>query len=294
MASAPSATTASSLSLQDETDAIVKSSLENLVKHFSQPIHRENKAPSPVDVLLQRPLGVSPVTQHILASLQSQQNVQNVILRWMEGYSRLIQPVLLDSHGKLNSTGVPVLSQYELVLSTLLDEHGVTNDSQCQLQQVASDIVVLLARDVSLLTEIDMQYRLSVCHIDAAAPLGSLHSISPITQNKQAMQTCAVTLLAFGDSIHVQSLMDIQPYTTLLFHDISVNVGTDWLKDWETVRLDGSGWNDATSGIASRAAMSCWNALDAIVSVNDDAIHSNDDSKKHETTTTIYFEQQQQ
>jgi hypothetical protein len=282
----------SSLSLQVETDVIVKSYLESLVKHFSQPIHQQqqqvlekNQAPH-FDDLLGRPSPASPVTKHIIDSLQAHRNVNNVILKWMEGYCQFVQPsVLLDSHGKLISTGISVLSQYEVVLSTLLKDYD-KKESRSELQDVASNTVVLLARDVSSLTE-------STCTTDSQFVMSTLLHIMarciPLfhSNDKSAMTTCAVTLLAFGDSINVRSLIRIQDYTTVSFRDIvSYNVGTDWIDDWEMARLDSSAWNDAVSGIVSRAAKSCWNALDVVLAQDATAVHSDQRNKDNNQTAT--------
>ena len=257
--------------MPQDDDNTVKTTLETLVNHYNQPIHqktadKQNAAPY-FDALLGRPLDASPVTLHCIQQLKEcNKEPENIVCQWINGYTSHIRPILMRNGNHIHPNGVPVLEQYEIVLSSLLQGCNEPPPLKQDNEHVALSISTL-AKDVSSLTEASSKE-------DSHALIANLvfptllqvmaQSIPFVGDNDvHAKRTCAVTLLSFGharmDPRFFVNVNDVIA-STLSFQDVSLDVGTDWL-DWTSVELNGTTWDDPITGIATRTAQQCWNIL---------------------------------
>lgn len=261
---------------------VVESTLTALVEHFSQPIHqktgKEEKEAPHFDELLGCPPEISPVVQHWLDHLQHKasqcdmNNNDDTRLSWLKGYVRHIRPVLFCAdNNQISPSGVPVLQQFELVLSQWQQQ------PQKQPQKhhdTISHTLKTLANDISLLTEAcshdDDDYYYSCRNMVLPTLLRLLAHGIPYSREKDdddARRICAVALLLFGHSTidprHVEPslLAESCLWQNVSYQDLSVDIGNNNWIDWTQVELVGTAWDDPVTGIATRAAQHGWKAL---------------------------------
>ena len=276
------------MAFTDNVDDTVEPTLQTLVNHYSQPIHQETRtkqqqAAPYFDALLGRPVEVSPVTQQLLNRLinDQQQRQQQVILKWICGYQSHVRPELIAPDNQVSVTGLPVLEQYEIVLSLLLLQDLQTQSLPTD-NKVAST-VMMLAKDISLLTETTTleKTELLANHVLPTMLRITSQCIPFLNDNVTVKRACALSLLSFGHSrMDPRLFLDVQEIISCILSVedvVSVDINTHWL-DWNLVQLNGTLWDDPVTGIATRAAQSCWNALFTSESINNH--DGNDDCVK--------------
>jgi hypothetical protein len=261
---------------------VVESTLTALVEHFSQPIHqktrKEEKEAPYFDELLGRPPEISPVVQHWLDQLQhkaSQGDNNDTRLSWLKGYVRHIRPVLFCAdNNQISPSGVPVLQQFELVLSQWQQQPQQPQKYQSfsKNHDTISHTLKTLANDISLLTEAcshDDDDYYSCRNMVLPTLLRLLAHGIPYSWEKDhdARRICSVALLLFGHSTidprHVEPslLTESCLWQNVSYQDLSVDIGNNNWIDWTQVQLVGTAWDDPITGIATRAAQHGWKAL---------------------------------